>query len=240
MVAINIFIYELFDYFTAGGDAFPEQAWSWAGEYEWINDDGTIHYLDECGNIKDGTADELEDTFNTAIRRYINEHYSKLMVADDYKLRVVHNFVGNKFKWLYAKYAYGCNPNHHCTNAIRGRYSKKFSRNNPDFAPGSTIILDEFPTDSWDAIYICGVSSSGYTKHQNYIHNVHIALIPAPGRRDHWEFENWVMDLENGYFEYVPSEKEIPAKYLSLPEQFWTCRMFRWAVWHYRKQIGDC
>lgn len=231
---------ELFDYFTAGGDAFPEQAWSWAGEYEWINDDGTILYLDECGNIKDGTADELEDTFNTAIRRYINEHYSKLMVADDYKLRVVHNFVGNKFKWLYAKYAYGCNPNHHCTNAIRGRYSKKFSRNNPDFTPGSTIILDEFPTDSWDAIYICGVSSSGYTKHQNYIHNVHIALIPAPGRRDHWEFENWVMDLENGYFEYVPSEKEIPAKYLSLPEQFWTCRMFRWAVWHYRKQIGDC
>ena len=77
---------ELFDYFTAGGDAFPEQAWSWAGEYEWINNDGTIHYLDECGNIKDGTADELEDTFNTAIRRYINEHYSKLMVADDYKL----------------------------------------------------------------------------------------------------------------------------------------------------------
>ena len=95
---------ELFDYFTAEGDAFPEQVWSWAGEYEWINDDGTIHYLDECGNIKDGTADELEDTFNTAIRRYINEHYSKLMVADDYKLRVEHNFVGNKFKWLYAKY----------------------------------------------------------------------------------------------------------------------------------------
>ncbi len=43
---------ELFDWITSDGDAFPEQAWSWAGEYEWINDDGTIHYLDEYGEAR--------------------------------------------------------------------------------------------------------------------------------------------------------------------------------------------
>jgi hypothetical protein len=149
-----------------------------------------------------------------------------------------HNFDGKKFMWLYAKYANGCNPQHHCTNAIRGKYSRRFLRLNKDFMPGQTIVLDEFPTNQWDAIYICGVSRSGYAKHENYPHNVHVAILPREGGSDHWEFENWKMDVRGGVFERVPSEDEIPEVFVrQLPEKFWTCRMWRWAISHY-SEVG--
>lgn len=150
-------------------------------------------------------------------------------------IRLTHNFDGNKFMWLYAKYATGCNPIHHCTNAILGKYSKRFSRLNPEFTAGQTIEMDEFPKLNWDAIYICGVSKQGYTKHKNYPHNVHVAIIPKVGASDHWEFENWKIDVEDGVFEYVPSEDKIPDVFIrQLPEEYWTCRMWRWAISHYR------
>ena len=155
------------------------------------------------------------------------------------KIILHHNFDKKKFKWLYAKYAIGANPLHHCTNAIKGKYSKRFSRNNPDFQPDRDVILDEYPELGWDAIYICGVSSKGYSKHENYPHNVHVAIIPAPGEKDEWSFENWKMTIENAKFEYVISEEELNPKYKNLPEEYVTCRMFRWAVWHYRKDLGD-
>lgn len=152
-------------------------------------------------------------------------------------ITITHNFNPKKFLFLYAKYAYGANPKQHCTNAIRGRYSKKFSRNNPEFANTPTIIMDEFLELGWDAIYICGVSTKGYAKHENYPHNVHIAVLPAPGEKDFWEFEDWKMTVENGRFEYVISEEELADEYKGYPEQYVTCRMFRWAVWHYREQL---
>lgn len=148
-----------------------------------------------------------------------------------------HNFNPKKFKWLYAKYAWGVNPTQHCTNAIRGKYSKRFNRNNPDFASGEPIILDEYPDLGWDAIYICGVSTKGYKDHANYPHNVHIAVIPEPGHADAWEFEGWKMSLENGRFEYVAGEDALPAELQRFPPEYITCRMFRWAVTHYKDQI---
>lgn len=152
-------------------------------------------------------------------------------------IKLTHNFDGRRFKWLYAKYAYGANPKQHCTNAIRGKYSKKFTRNNPEFQPNQTITMDEYPDLGWDAIYICGVSTKGYSKHENYPHNVHIAVIPAPGKQDQWSFENWSMHAANAIFEYVIAEEELDPRYKGLPEEYVTCRMFRWAVWHYRDQI---
>ena len=115
----------------------------------------------------------------------------------NHEIKISHNFDGKKFKWLYAKYAYGANPNHHCTNAIKGKYSKKFSRNNKAFVPEQTIVLDEYKELGWDAIYICGVSTKGYAKHENYPHNVHVAILPAPGEKDEWSFEDWSMTVEN-------------------------------------------
>ena len=153
-------------------------------------------------------------------------------------IKLTHNFDPNKFMWLYAKYAYGANPQKHCTNAIRGKYSTRFTRNNEQFANTRTIIMDEYPELGWDAIYICGVSRKGYWKHENYPHNVHIAVIPEIGKSDNWEFEEWKMSVENGYFEYVIDENELDDKYKDLPEEYRTCRMFRWAVWHYREQLN--
>ncbi len=150
---------------------------------------------------------------------------------------VSHNFDGKSFMWLYAKYAYGANPKHHCTNSIRGKYSKRFTRNNPEFKPNQIVTLDEYPEIGWDAIYICGVSRNGYTRHENYPHNVHIAIIPAPGKTDQWSFEKWHMKVENGIFEYVISEDELDEKYKLLPKEYVTCRMFRWAVTHYKDAL---
>lgn len=153
-------------------------------------------------------------------------------------VELTHNFDGSKFMWLYAKYANGCNPEKHCTNAIRGKYSKRFSRLNEEFKPGQAIVMNEFLPNTWDAIYICGVAKKGYSQHKNYDHNVHVAIIPKEGAKDHWEFEGWRMDLKNGFFEYVISEDELDSQYKSLPSQYTTCRMFRWAVSHYKNQIG--
>ena len=155
----------------------------------------------------------------------------------DTEIRIQHNFDSSKFMWLYAKYACGANPQKHCTNAILGRYSKTFSKHNPEFLPGTEVVLNEYPELGWDAIYICGVSKKGYSTHKNYPHNVHVALVPAPGENDQWAFENWVMTAKNARFEYVISEEDLEEKYKSLPGQYVTCRMFRWAVSHYKEEL---
>lgn len=121
----------------------------------------------------------------------------------------------------------------------KGNIAKKFSRLNSNFIPGQTLVMDEYLPSTWDAIYICGVSTNGYAQHKNYPHNVHIAVIPKEGASDHWEFENWMMEVQNGVFEHVISEKELDEKYKNLPEQFTTCRMFRWAVTHYKNDISE-
>ncbi len=127
----------------------------------------------------------------------------------------------------------GANPEKHCTNAIRGKYSKRFTRHNPDFRPGNEMVMDEFPDIGWGAIYICGVSKKGYPK-TNYEHNVHAVVIPKDGMKDRWTFEDWEICVENGYFENIIGEDELDSRYKGLPEEYTTCRMFRWAVSHYR------
>lgn len=64
---------ELFDIITAGGEAFPEQAWGWRGEYEWMNDDGTCQWIGKDKSIISGTIDDFEDCFNKGIKNFINE-----------------------------------------------------------------------------------------------------------------------------------------------------------------------
>ena len=45
-------------------------------------------------------------------------------------IEIAHNLESRDFVWLWAKYVTGFNPNHHCTNSIRGRYSRKLSKHN--------------------------------------------------------------------------------------------------------------
>jgi hypothetical protein len=90
--------------------------------------------------------------------------------------------------------------------------------------------LDEEPEGSFYAIYLCGVSKTGYRRHENYSHNVHAAIQPLPGMKDSWAFEDWKLAVENGRFLHIPRENEIPTKYRRLPAEYTTCRIFRWAV----------
>ena len=53
------------------------------------------------------------------------------------------NFEGSKFKWLWMKYVSAVNDQYHCTNSIRGKYSKLFSKHNENFESQNTLVLDE-------------------------------------------------------------------------------------------------
>jgi hypothetical protein len=78
-------------------------------------------------------------------------------------------------------------------------------------------------------IYICGVLKKGYPR-TNYPHNLHAVIKPCTGSIDEFRFENWRLGVTNGVFEPIPSELDLPPRYRSLPPEFTTCRIFRWAV----------
>lgn len=149
-------------------------------------------------------------------------------------VEIVHNFDPGQFMWLWAKYVVGFNETYHCTNCIRGNYSKKFNKNNSCFATIPSVLFDELDSDSYKAIYICGVSKQGYRKKQNYPHNVHTAILPEMGAKDQWSFEGWHMALHNGRFLPIPPSPEcLPGRYRSLSNEFTSCRIFRWAACYF-------
>jgi len=151
-------------------------------------------------------------------------------------IEIVHNFDPSRFMWLWAKYVTGFNDKHHCTNSIRGRYSRKFSKNNPEFAASPFIIMDEQPLGSYRALYICGVSKTGYSRKTNYAHNVHVAIRPEEGTVEDWSFEQWTLRVRNGRLLAVPaSPEELPPEYRVLPPEFTTCRIFRWSACYFSR-----
>lgn len=150
--------------------------------------------------------------------------------------------------WPWMKCVIGANDAHHCTNVLRGRYSKKSSKNNPDFAPGVPVACDEQPAGSFTALYVCGVAAQGYRaplppdpwaprhwalrgrRKQNYPHNLHLPIRPAPGHTSEFTFEDWRVTIESGVVLPIPTEAELPERYRSFAPQFTACRIFRWAV----------
>ena len=145
-------------------------------------------------------------------------------------VQIDHNLDPRQFVWLWMKYVTGANDANHCTNVLGGRYSKKLSKHNPDLAPGVSVTCDEQPAASYAALYICGVAKQGYAKKQNYPHNLHIPILPAAGATSHFSFEEWRLTIRNGIVLPICSEEELPERYRSLPKEFTTCRIFRWAV----------
>jgi hypothetical protein len=85
------------------------------------------------------------------------------------------------------------------------------------------------PLESYSAIYVCGVINRGYPR-TNYVHNLHVVIRPSLGQCDEFSFENWHLNVKNGIFEPIPGENDLPEQYRSLPLEFTTCRIFRWAV----------
>lgn len=145
-------------------------------------------------------------------------------------IKIKHNLDATKFKWLWSKYVEGGNDEKHCTNSLKGKYSKKFSKHNENFNNETTIIFDEQPEDKFKAIYICGVINKGYSQKKNYPHNVHLAIFPKEGARCLYQFEEWEIEIEDGMISIIPEIEELPVKYQGLPEEYVTCRIFRWAI----------
>lgn len=137
-------------------------------------------------------------------------------------IKIKHNLDATKFKWLWSKYVEGGNDEKHCTNSLKGKYSKKFSKHNENFNNETTIIFDEQPEDKFKAIYICSVINKGYSQKKNYPHNVHLAMVPKEGARCLYQFEEWEIEIE-----------ELPVKYQGLPEEYVNYRIFRWAIGYF-------
>ena len=140
-----------------------------------------------------------------------------------------HNLSPGAFKWLWMKYVTAVNDKYHCTNSLRGRYGKVLSKHNSELTKTPVMLLNEFPLDSFSAIYVCGVINKGYPR-TNYSHNLHAAIKPMFGSSDEFGFENWILSVKNGIFQPIPHEDDLPEKYRTLPAEYTTCRIFRWAV----------
>ncbi len=149
-------------------------------------------------------------------------------------IEIAHNLEPRHFEWLWAKYVTGFNPKHHCTNSIRGRYSRKLSKHNEQLTTSGVIVMDECPPDSYQAVYLCGVAKHGYAKKLNYEHNLHAAIRPQHGSVDTWSFENWRLQVRGGTFLYIPATaEELPPRHRDLPPEYTTCRIFRWAACYF-------
>jgi hypothetical protein len=150
-------------------------------------------------------------------------------------VEITHNLDRSKFIYLWMKYVTGNNFKHHCTNVLRGHYSKKLSKHNSDDRSFNPVVADERPIGSYDALYICGVSAQGYSTKKNYPHNLHLALKPESGALNTYCFENWTFKISNARVLPIPCEADLPAEFRELPAEFTTCRIFRWAVGHFHK-----
>jgi hypothetical protein len=55
--------------------------------------------------------------------------------------------------------------------------------------------------------------------------------LPVEGEEDVWQFERWKLDVKNGRFLTIPaSPEDIPPRFRQLPQEYVTCRIFRWAA----------
>lgn len=162
-------------------------------------------------------------------------------------ITIKHNFDETKFMWLWARYVKSGNIEKHCVNSIPGQYSKKFSgASNHDLLSQPILVMDEVPDGQYEAIYFCGVLKAGYlnknSEKNNYRHNVHFVVHPAQNASDVWDFENWHVEIENGYLEQIPPTYLLRDQFFKSPydSHYYTCRIFRWMVGHfYPNQLKD-
>ena len=152
-------------------------------------------------------------------------------------ITIKHNFDESKFMWLWAKYVNAGNIEKHCTACLKGPYSSKFNgTKNKLLHEQTTMVMDEVPEGSYEAIYFCGVIKKGYLnknpEKNNYPHNVHFAVVPQNGAHDVWDFEGWHVEIENGKLSSIPTEDQLDQRFFQEPynEHYFTCRIFRWMI----------
>lgn len=155
-------------------------------------------------------------------------------------ITIEHNIDERQFKFLWAKYVKGSNLRRHCAQCIPGTFSKKFSGAwNKDLLSQPILEMDEVPDGEYKAIYFCGVFKKGFSTKKNYLHNFHLAIIPAEGKTETFEFENWKVKINNGIISRIPEEEELDDKFFVVPYDFhyYTCRIFRWMVGFFHPEL---
>ncbi len=146
-----------------------------------------------------------------------------------------HNFTPNDFMWLWAKYVVGFNERYHCTNCLRGRYSRRFSKaRNALLAQEREIAFDEY--DGHQAIYICGVARKGYSAKKNYEHNVHLAIVPHVDATSQFHFEQWRVEVDGGRVIPIPRVEDLAPEIRRLPDPYTSCRIFRWGACFFARE----
>ena len=75
-----------------------------------------------------------------------------MIVSLMHNVIIRHNLDPSKFIWLWAKYVSGINEQQHCTNVLKGKYSKRLSKHNPHLPDEREILMDEFPEEALKAI----------------------------------------------------------------------------------------
>lgn len=154
---------------------------------------------------------------------------------------ITHNIDPTKFGVLWAKYVRGCNLNNHCAGCVLGSWSKKFSKCwNPKLGEQYVIEMDEQPDGNYRALYLCGVSNKeGTQAKKNYPHNLHLPIVPEEGRKDAIDFEEWHIEIDGGYIDRIPEEKELAPIFFKEPYNalYYTCRIFRWAVGFFHPEL---
>jgi hypothetical protein len=162
--------------------------------------------------------------------------------STDHAVVIRHNLNPDDFMWLWAKYVQAPNLTKHCTASLRScpvtlpngkksPYSQKFSKaSNAAMAGTRRLVMDECKPEDYRAIYLCGVAARGYRAKRNYPYNLHAAIVPIPEASDHFHFEGYELEIENGRFTRIPGESELKPPHTSLPKEYTTCRIFRWAA----------
>jgi hypothetical protein len=146
-------------------------------------------------------------------------------------IRLKHNLKPDKFMWLWMKYVKGFRDTHHCTNSLLGKYSSVLSKSkNPELESQTVLTLNEYEQNQFKALYICGVAKKGYSQKKNYPLNFHAAILPEPANIVKLNFLDWELEINNGRFLEIPVMEDLPNRYSALPEQYTTCRIFRWAA----------
>lgn len=68
---------------------------------------------------------------------------------------------------------------------------------------------------------------------------MHLAIVPKKGARCLYQFENWQIEIEDGMISLIPTIEQLPEKYQKLPDEYVTCRIFRWAVGGFERDCGE-
>lgn len=122
------------------------------------------------------------------------------------------------FRYFWAKYVTGFDETQHCAKSLKGEFSKKART-----PVGRTVAFDE---KSSDYVYVCGVSDP-YDRDNNFHAALRYKFNSAARVKTYNGYE---IEFKNAELLPIP---DTPEKYKNKPEEFTTCRNFRFGAHYY-------